>query len=105
MGYLTKKNTDIFILKTVEGINDFASMQEIVYRRYKRVLDEQKPLPQLIVIDGKGQLSAAMESIKALNLLGKTTVVGLAKNVEEIFYPGDHESLKLSFQKRKPLIY
>lgn len=98
-GLPDKKEYRHFHIKTVEGINDFASMQEIVYRRYKRVLDEQKSLPQLIVIDGgKGQLSAAMESIKALNLLGKTTVVGLAKNVEEIFYPGDHESLKLSFQ-------
>jgi excinuclease ABC subunit C len=94
-----KKEYRHFHIKTVEGINDFASMQEIVYRRYKRVLEEEKPLPQLIIIDGgKGQLSAAMESIKALDLLGKTTVVGLAKNVEEIFYPGDKESLKLSFQ-------
>lgn len=94
-----KKEYRHFHIKTVEGINDFASMQEIVYRRYKRVLEEEKPLPQLIIIDGgKGQLSAAMESIKALDLVGKTTVVGLAKNVEEIFYPGDKESLKLSFQ-------
>ena len=74
-------------------------MQEVVFRRYKRLLDEKKPIPQLIIIDGgKGQLSAAMQSIKALDLVGKTTVIGLAKNVEEIFYPNDSESLKLNFQ-------
>lgn len=94
-----KKEYRHFHIKTVEGIDDFASMQEIVYRRYRRVLDEQKPMPQLIIIDGgKGQLSSAMESIKALDLLGKVTVIGLAKNVEEIFYPGDSESLKLPYQ-------
>jgi excinuclease ABC subunit C len=88
-----------FHIKTVEGINDFASMKETVYRRYKRVLDEGKPLPQLIIIDGgKGQLSSAMETIRDLNLFGKVTVIGLAKNIEEIFYPGDQESLKLPFQ-------
>jgi excinuclease ABC subunit C len=70
-----------------------------VFRRYKRVLDEKKPLPQLIIIDGgKEQLSSAMESINALQLNGKVTVVGLAKNVEEIFFPGDSESIKLNFQ-------
>jgi excinuclease ABC subunit C len=94
-----KKEYRHFHIKTVEGINDFASMKEIVYRRYKRVLEEQKPLPQLIIIDGgKGQLSSAMESIRALGLQGKTTVVGLAKNIEELFFPGDSESLKLPFQ-------
>ena len=82
-----KKEYRHFHIKTVEGINDFASMKETVYRRYKRVLDEGKPIPQLIIIDGgKGQLSSAMESIRELNLIGKTTVVGLAKNIEEIFY-------------------
>ncbi len=85
-----------FKIKTVVGINDFASMTEVVYRRYKRQLDEKQPLPQLIIIDGgKGQLSAAMQSISALNLPGTTTVVGLAKNEEEIFFPGDTESVKL----------
>jgi excinuclease ABC subunit C len=85
-----------FKVKTVVGINDFASMTEVVYRRYKRLLDEKKPLPQLIIIDGgKGQLSAAMQSITALNLPGTTSVVGLAKNEEEIFFPGDTESVKL----------
>lgn len=85
-----------FKVKTVEGINDFASMTEVIHRRYKRQLDEQQPLPQLIIIDGgKGQLSAAMQSITALQLPGSTSVIGLAKNEEEIFFPGDTESLKL----------
>jgi excinuclease ABC subunit C len=93
-----KKEYRHFHIKTVEGINDFASMKETVFRRYKRVLEEGKPIPQLIIIDGgKGQLSSAMESIRALDMLGKTTVVGLAKNIEEIFYPGDKDSLKLPF--------
>lgn len=85
-----------FKIKTVTGINDFASMTEVVYRRYKRLLDEKQPLPQLIIIDGgKGQLSAAMQSIAALNIPGTTAVVGLAKNEEEIFFPGDTQSIKL----------
>lgn len=85
-----------FKVKTVVGINDFASMTEVVYRRYKRLLDEKQPLPQLIIIDGgKGQLSAAMQSIAALQLPGTVSVVGLAKNEEEIFFPGDTESVKL----------
>ncbi len=85
-----------FKVKTVVGINDFASMKEVVYRRYKRLLDERKPLPQLVIIDGgKGQLSAAMQSVAELNLPSGTTVVGLAKNEEEIFFPGDTQSIKL----------
>jgi excinuclease ABC subunit C len=85
-----------FNIKTVTGINDFASMKEIVYRRYKRLMDEKRPLPQLVIIDGgKGQLSAAMESITALGMPGMTTVVGLAKNEEELFFPGDSQSIKL----------
>ena len=85
-----------FKIKTVVGINDFASMTEVVYRRYKRLLDEKQPLPQLIIIDGgKGQLSAAMQSVLALNLPGTTSVIGLAKNEEEIFFPGDTQSVKL----------
>ncbi len=85
-----------FKVKTVVGINDFASMTEVVYRRYKRLLAENEPLPELIIIDGgKGQLSAAMQSISALKLPGTTSVVGLAKNEEEIFFPGDTESVKL----------
>jgi len=85
-----------FNVKTVEGINDFATMKEVVHRRYSRLLKEEKTLPQLVIIDGgKGQLSAAMESIEQLELQGKLTVVGLAKNEEEIFFPGDKESIKL----------
>jgi excinuclease ABC subunit C len=85
-----------FNVKTVVGINDFATMAEVVYRRFKRLKEEQKTLPQLIIIDGgKGQLSAAMESIKKLDLTGKVTLVGLAKNEEELFFSGDTESLKL----------
>jgi excinuclease ABC subunit C len=97
-GVESKKDYRHFNVKTVKGINDFATMKEVVYRRYKRLTDEQQPLPQLVIIDGgKGQLSAAMESIEALGLVGKLTVVGLAKNEEEIFFPGDTESIKLSY--------
>lgn len=85
-------------VKSVEGINDFATMKEAVYRRYKRLKEEKASLPQLIIIDGgKGQLSAAMESIEALQLPGSTTVIGLAKNEEEIFFPGDTESIRLAW--------
>jgi excinuclease ABC subunit C len=94
-----------FNVKTVEGPDDFATMREVVYRRYRRMLDENQSLPQLIIIDGgKGQLSAAMEAISELSLRGKVVVVGIAKRLEEIFYPGDQypiyidkrsESLKL----------
>lgn len=94
-----KSNYRHFNIKTVEGINDFASMKEAVYRRYKRLLDEETPFPQLVIIDGgKGQLNAAMEALKDLDALGKTTVIGLAKNEEEIFFSGDKESLKLPYQ-------
>ncbi len=95
-GAPSKKDYRHFNVRTVEGINDFATMKEVVCRRYKRLIDEQQPLPQLIIIDGgKGQLSAAMESIRILDLEGKITVVGLAKNEEEIFFSGDAESVKL----------
>ncbi|NIG52676.1 excinuclease ABC subunit UvrC [Chitinophaga sp. Cy-1792] len=97
-GVASKKDYRHFNIKTVEGINDFASMKEIVYRRYSRLLAEAQPLPQLVIIDGgKGQLGSAMESIRELNLIGSMTVVGLAKNEEEIFFPGDSESIKLPF--------
>lgn len=87
-----------FNIKTVEGINDFATMKEAVYRRYKRLKEEEQPFPQLVIIDGgKGQLSAAMEAITELELQGHTTLVGLAKNEEEIFYAGDTRSLKLPY--------
>jgi len=95
-GIPSKNDYRHFNVKTVEGINDFATMTEVVYRRYKRLLAEDQPLPNLVIIDGgKGQLGAAMESIRQLGLVGKMTVVGLAKNEEEIFFPGDSESFKL----------
>jgi excinuclease ABC subunit C len=95
-GIPSKNDYRRFNVKTVQGINDFATMKEVVYRRYKRLLDEEQPLPQLVIIDGgKGQLGAAMESIRQLDLVNQMTVVGLAKNEEEIFFPGDGESFKL----------
>jgi excinuclease ABC subunit C len=85
-----------FNVKTVEGINDFATMKEVVYRRYKRMREENSEFPQLVIIDGgKGQLSAAIEAITELGEEGSTTLVGLAKNEEEIFFSGDKESLRL----------
>ncbi len=87
-----------FNVKTVEGINDFATMKEAVYRRYKRLSEEGHDFPQLVIIDGgKGQLSAANEAITELGLEGRTTLVGLAKNEEEIFFTGDTQSLKLPY--------
>jgi excinuclease ABC subunit C len=95
-GIPSKNDYRRFNVKTVEGINDFATMKEVVYRRYKRLKEEDLPFPQLVIIDGgKGQLSSAMEAFKELSLVGVTTVVGLAKNEEEIFFPGDSESFKL----------
>lgn len=95
-GIPSKNDYRRFNVKTVEGINDFATMKEVVYRRYKRLKEEALPFPQLVIIDGgKGQLSSAMEAFKELDLVGLTTVVGLAKNEEEIFFPGDSESFKL----------
>lgn len=97
-GVPSKKDYRHFNVKTVEGINDFATMKEAVYRRYKRVLEEALPWPDLVIIDGgKGQLSAAAEALHELQATGKTTLAGLAKNVEEIFFTGDHESLKLPY--------
>jgi excinuclease ABC subunit C len=85
-----KKEYRHFNIKTVEGPNDFASMEEVIYRRYKRVMDENQSLPNLIIVDGgKGQLSSAMESIEKLGLHGKVAVIGIAKRLEEIYYPGD----------------
>ncbi len=97
-GTASKENYRHYNVKTVQGINDFATMKEVVYRRYKRLLDEQKPLPQLVIIDGgKGQLSAAYESVVELNLQGKLTLIGIAKNIEEIFFVGDSDSIKLPY--------
>jgi excinuclease ABC subunit C len=79
-----------FNIKTVEGPDDFASMEEVIYRRYKRLLDEEKPLPQLIVVDGgKGQLGSALISLEKLGLKGRITIIGIAKKLEEIYYPND----------------
>ncbi len=91
-----KKEYRHFNIKTVEGPNDFASMEEVIYRRYRRMMDEEKPLPQLIVIDGgKGQLSAAVNSLEKLDLRGKIPVIGIAKKLEEIYFPGDSIPLYL----------
>lgn len=105
-----KRDYRHYNVKSVEGPNDFASMEEVVFRRYKRLLAEGQGLPQLIIIDGgKGQLSAAMKSLRALGLEGKVTVIGIAKKLEEIFFPDDpvplhinkkSESLKLIQQAR-----
>lgn len=97
-GVPSKKDYRHFNVKTVQGINDFATMTEVVERRYSRLLRENEPLPQLVIIDGgKGQLSAAMESITKLGLKNKMTVVGLAKNEEEIFFPEDSQSFRLDW--------
>ncbi|MBK7095668.1 MAG: excinuclease ABC subunit C [Saprospiraceae bacterium] len=106
----SKKDYRHFNIKTVEGINDFASMEEIVLRRYKRLIEEEKELPQLIIIDGgKGQLSSAMHSIDQLGIKDEVMVIGIAKRLEEIYFPHDpvplyinkkSESLKLIQQLR-----
>jgi excinuclease ABC subunit C len=85
-----KKGYRHFNIKTVEGANDFASMKEIVFRRYRRILDEAEKLPDLIVVDGgKGQLSSACEALKELNIYGQIPIIGIAKKLEEIYYPED----------------
>ena len=106
----SKKDYRHFNIKTVVGPDDFASMEEVVYRRYKRLLEEEQPLPELIVIDGgKGQLSSAVKSLDKLKLRGKIAIIGIAKRLEEIYFPGDSvplyldkrsESLKLIQQLR-----
>ena len=98
-GKPSKQDYRHFNVKTVEGPNDFATMEEAVYRRYKRMLDEEQTLPQLIVIDGgKGQLSSALTALEKLELRGKVAIVGIAKRLEEIFFPGD--SLPIYLDKR-----
>ena len=95
----SKKDYRHFNVKTVEGPNDFATMEEAVYRRYKRMLEEENTLPQLIIIDGgKGQLSAALTSLRKLGIDKKVTVIGIAKRLEELYYPGD--SLPLYLDKK-----
>jgi len=109
-GKPSKKEYRHFNIKTVEGPDDFASMEEVVYRRYKRLIDEEQDLPQLIVIDGgKGQLSSALKSLDILGLRNKIAIIGIAKRLEEIYYPNDSiplyldkksESLKIIQQLR-----
>ncbi len=109
-GKPSKKEYRHFNIKTVDGPDDFASMEEVVFRRYKRLLAEEQPLPQLIVIDGgKGQLSSALKSLDALGLRGKIAIIGIAKRLEEIYFPEDpiplyldkkSESLKIIQQLR-----
>ena len=104
-GKPSKKDYRHFNVKTVNGPDDFATMKEVVYRRYKRLLDEKLSLPELVIVDGgKGQLSSAVEALQELGLRGKVPIVGIAKRLEEIFFPGDSypiyldkrsESLKL----------
>lgn len=106
----SKKEYRHYKIKTVIGPNDFASMEEVVYRRYKRLLDEGTPLPQLVIVDGgKGQLSAGMKALESLGLRGKLSIVGIAKRLEEIYVPDDplplyidkkSSSLKLAQQMR-----
>ena len=109
-GKPSKKDYRHFNIKTVVGPDDFASMEEVIFRRYKRLLEEEEDLPELIVIDGgKGQLSAAVKSLEKLKLRGKIAIIGIAKRLEEIYFPGDRlplyldkrsESLKLIQQLR-----
>ena len=98
-GQPSKSDYRKFNIKTVVGINDFASMKESVYRRYKSVLEKKQALPQLVIIDGgKGQLNAAIEALTELGIQQQLTTVGLAKNLEEIFFVGDKDSMKLNWQ-------
>lgn len=95
----SKKDYRHFNVKTVVGPDDFASMEEAVGRRYRRMLDENQPLPQLIIIDGgKGQLSAALKALETLGLRGEIAIIGIAKRLEEIFFPGD--SIPIYLDKR-----
>ena len=98
-GKPAKKEYRHFNVKTVVGPDDFATMEEVILRRYSRVLEENLPMPQLIVIDGgKGQLGAAVQSLRKLNLMGKVAIIGIAKRLEEIYFPGD--PLPLYLDKR-----
>jgi excinuclease ABC subunit C len=99
----SKKDYRHFNIKTVEGPNDFASMEEVIFRRYQRLINEKQPLPQLIIVDGgKGQLSSAVKSLNRLNILGKVAVIGIAKRLEEIYFPGDQYPLYLD--KKTPTL-
>ena len=102
-GKPSKRHYRHYHIKTVEGPDDFASMTEIVFRRYSRLIQEKKTLPQLIVIDGgKGQLSAAVKSLKELGIYGRVTIIGIAKRLEEIYFPEDNVPLLLS--KKSPTL-
>ena len=93
----SKRDYRHFIVKTVEGPNDFATMQEVITRRYTRMLDEEQELPQLIIVDGgKGQLSAAVEVLDRLGLRGKIAIIGIAERLEEIYFPGDSVPLYIN---------
>mgnify|MGYP000308786141 CR=1 FL=1 len=95
-GKPSKKDYRKFNIKTVEGPDDFASMEEVVYRRYRRLLEEDEPLPQLVIVDGgKGQLSSGVTALERLGLRGKVPIIGIAKRLEELFYPGDKYPLYL----------
>lgn len=95
-GKPSKKDYRKFNIKTVEGPNDFASMEEVVYRRYRRLLEEDEPLPHLVIVDGgKGQLSSGVKALERLGLRGKIAIIGIAKRLEELFYPGDQYPLYL----------
>ena len=100
-GKPAKKEYRHYNIKSVIGSNDFASMEEVIYRRYKRMLDEKKELPQLVIIDGgKGQLSSAVKSLKQLDLYGSLPIIGIAKRLEEIYFPND--SIPLYLDKNSP---
>jgi excinuclease ABC subunit C len=102
-GKPSKKDYRLFNIKTVEGPNDFASMEEVIFRRYQRLIQEEKSLPQLIVVDGgKGQLSSALKSLEKLKLNKKIAIIGIAKRLEEIYFPGDQYPLYLD--KKTPTL-
>jgi excinuclease ABC subunit C len=102
-GKPSKRDYRHFNIKTVEGPDDFASMEEVVYRRYKRLKDEKQSLPQLIIVDGgKGQLSSAIKSLEKLKLNKKVAIIGIAKRLEEIYFPGDQYPLYLD--KKTPTL-
>ena len=95
-GKPSKKDYRLFNIKTVEGPDDYKSMEEVIFRRYKRVLKDNLPMPQLVIVDGgKGQLSSAVKSLKKLNLYGKIAIIGIAKRLEEIYFPNDSTPLYL----------
>ena len=102
-GKPSKKDYRLFNIKTVEGPNDFASMEEVIFRRYQRLIKEKKSLPQLIVVDGgKGQLSSSLKSLEKLKLAKKIAIIGIAKRLEEIYFPGDQYPLYLD--KKTPTL-